>query len=259
MQGILFDLDGVLYVGDTAIEGAVEVLRWVDESAIPHLFVTNTTSRPRRGIVEKLSAMGISIDAGRILTPAVAAGRWLQEHVEGPLALFVPEATQEEFSSFPQWTKAGADVAAVVLGDLGRGWDFATLNHAFRLLMQQPAPAFVALGMTRYWRTEQGLQLDVGPFVRALEYATGLEATVLGKPARAFYEAAAAMLGISPADLVMIGDDIQGDVRAAQACGMHAILVKTGKFSDTDLEQGIRPDAVLDSIADLPDWWAQQN
>lgn len=258
MQGILIDLDGVLYVGDTAIDGAVEVLRWINESAISHLFVTNTTSRPRRAIVEKLADMGIAVDAEHILTPAVAAGRWLQDHVAGPLALFVPEATREEFLSFPQLAE-DAHAAAVILGDMGQEWDFETLNRAFRFLMQEPAPAFVALGMTRYWRTEDGLQLDAGPFVRALEYATGLEATVLGKPAQAFYDAAATMLGISPSDLVMIGDDIQGDIRAAQACSMRAILVKTGKFSDTDLEQGITPDAVLDSIADLPDWWAQQN
>lgn len=258
MQGILIDLDGVLYIGDTAIDGAMEVLRWIDESAIPHLFVTNTTSRPRRAIVKKLAGMGIAVDAGQVLTPAVAAGYWLQNHVEGPLALFVPEATREEFSSFPQLAE-DTQAAAVILGDMGRDWDFETLNRAFRLLMQTPAPAFVALGMTRYWLTEQGLQLDAGPFVSALEYATGQEATVLGKPARAFYEAAAAMLGISGVDLVMIGDDIQGDVRAAQASGMRAILVKTGKFSDTDLEQGIAPDTVLDSIANLPDWWAQQN
>jgi len=258
MQGILLDLDGVLYVGDTAIDGAAEVLRWIEEQAIPHLFVTNTTSRPRRAIVEKLAGMGIEVDVGRILTPAVAARHWLQDHVKGPLALFVPQATREEFSSFPQ-SDDDTHTAAVILGDMGRDWNFETLNRAFRLLMQAPAPAFVALGMTRYWRTEQGLQLDAGPFVRALEYATGLEATVLGKPAQAFYETAAAMLDISPANLVMVGDDIQGDVRAAQASGMRAILVRTGKYTDADLEQGITPDAVLDSIANLPGWWAQQN
>lgn len=258
MQGILFDLDGVFYVGETAIDGALEVLRWVDESAIPHLFVTNTTSRPRRAIVEKLAVMGMAIDTGKILSPAVAARHWLQDHIEGPLALFVPQATREEFSIFPHVAEdAHAGAGAVVLGDMGRDWDFETLNRAFGLLMQTPTPAFVALGMTRYWRTEQGLQLDAGPFVRALEYATGLNATVLGKPARAFYESAAAMIGVPSADLLMIGDDIQGDIGGAQACGMRTILVRTGKFSNADLEQGITPDAVLDTVADLPGWWAQ--
>lgn len=256
IQGILFDLDGVLYVGNAAIDGAEATLRWVNDSAIPHLFVTNTTSRPRSAIVEKLAGMGISVNAESILTPAVAANHWLGQHDGGPLALFLPPATREEFKNFPILPEAAeSGAAAVILGDLGSSWDFPTLNHAFRLLMQKPAPAFIALGMTRYWKTEHGLQLDVGPFVRALEYATGLTATVLGKPATGFYQAAASMLGLNPGELIMIGDDIQGDISGAQASGMQALLVRTGKFSDADLKRGIRPDAVVDSIADLPDWW----
>lgn len=256
MQGILFDLDGVLYVGESAIEGAAAVLRWVETQAIPHLFVTNTTSRPRQAIVDRLARMGVVIDIEAILTPAVAAGTWLRTHSDGPLALFVPAATRQEFSAFPHLddtTDSGA--AAVVLGDLGEDWDFATLNRAFRLLMAQPAPVFVALGLTRYWRAPQGLQLDVGPFVRALEYATGQTATVLGKPATAFFETAAARLSLPASELVMIGDDIRGDVAAAQACGMQGVLVRTGKYSARDLQQDVVPDAVLDSVATLPDWW----
>ncbi len=257
MQGVLFDLDGVLYVGESAIPGAVEVLRWVDEAAVPHLFVTNTTSRPRSAIVDKLAAMGMTVDAARILTPAVAACHWLQVHIEGPLALFIPQATREEFADFARVADdAQTGAGAVVVGDLGQGWDFDTLNRAFRLLMQSPSPALVALGMTRYWRTEAGLQLDAGPFVRGLEYATGLEAVVLGKPARGFYAAAAGMLDLPPAELVMIGDDIQGDIGGAQACGMKTALVRTGKFSASDLARGITPDVVLDSVADLPGWFA---
>lgn len=257
MQGVLFDLDGVLYVGEAAIAGAVDVLRWVDDAAVPHLYVTNTTSRPRSAIVDKLAGMGMAVDPERILSPAVAARHWLATHVEGPLALFIPPATREEFADFARLAEdAQGGAGAVVLGDLGRGWDFDTLNRAFRLLMQAPAPALVALGMTRYWRTETGLQLDAGPFVRALEYATGREATVLGKPAPGFYAAAAGMLGLPAAALVMVGDDIQGDIGGAQASGMHTVLVRTGKFSAADLERGITPDAVLDSVADLPGWFA---
>ena len=143
-------------------------------------------------------------------------------------------------------------------GDLGHGWTFERLNRAFILLMQAPAPALVALGMTRYWRSEQGLQLDAGPFVKALEYATGLDAVVMGKPARAFFDSAASLLGIIPSELLMIGDDIQGDIAAAQASGMRAALVRTGKFSETDLQQEIIPDVLFDSIANLGAWWEQQ-
>jgi len=256
IKGILFDLDGVFYVGEQAIEGAARSLEWIRRQAIPHLFLTNTTSRPRSAIVEKLSGIGIDIDPATILTPPVAASRWISEHVDGPLALFIPEATRSEFSAFEQLKDEAAQGAgAVVLGDMGHAWTFDRLNYAFRLLMQVSSPPLVALGMTRYWRSEEGLQLDTGPFVKALEYATGREAVITGKPATAFFDAALSMLDIEPSECLMVGDDIRGDIAGAQACGIRAALVRTGKFSESDLGTDIVPDLLLDSVCDLPTWW----
>lgn len=256
MRGLLIDLDGVLYQGDDAIPGATEAIAWLGERGIPHLFVTNTTSRPRQAIVDKLAALGMRTDASRVLTPPVAAREWLARHAPGPVALFVPEATRADFAGVAELDEAAeAGAAAVVLGDLGEAWTFARLNRAFRLLMAQPAPALVALGLTRYWKTPSGLQLDVGPFARALEYAAGCEAAVLGKPSAQFFEIALAMLGCAAPAAAMIGDDIVGDVQGAQQAGLRGVLVRTGKFRPQDLEGRIRPDAVLDSIAGLPAWW----
>jgi HAD superfamily hydrolase (TIGR01458 family) len=249
MSGILFDLDGVLYLGGEPLPGAAEVIRWVQGEGVPHLYLTNTTSRPRAALVDKLAAMDMAIDAEQLLTPAVAALQWLGREAPGPPALFVPEATAVEFAAcgpLPDEAESGA--AAVVVGDLGAGWDFDRLNRAFRLLMQDPPPALVALGMTRYWRAEDGLRLNTGPFVQALSYASGRTPVVMGKPAAPFFQAAAEMLGLPPTELVMIGDDIRGDIEGAQNAG-------TGKFSPGDLELGVKPAAVLESVATLPDWW----
>lgn len=254
-QGLLFDLDGVLYQGETPVTGAVETLAWVREQGIPHLLLTNTTSRPRSALVDKLERMGIDIAADRLLTPPVAAVRWLEAHVQGPVALFVPEATRAEFESLDLVTEDAPEAAAVVVGDLGEGWNYATLNRAFRLLMQQPQPALVALGMTRYWQAADGLRLDAGAFVAALSHASGVEPVVLGKPAAPFFHTACDMLGLAPADCVMIGDDIRGDIEGAQQAGLQAVQVRTGKFRPADLELGVTPDAVLESVADLPGWW----
>ena len=257
LKAVFFDLDGVLYEGDQAVPGAPEAVRWFQEQGIPHLFLTNTTSRPRSALVAKLAALDIRVQEDSIFTPPVAARQWLQDQGRRRVALFVPEATREEFSGLVPVDREGEEADAVVLGDLGEAWDFATLNRAFRLLVDSPA-ALVALGLTRYWKAPDGLRLDVGPFVKALEYATGKEAVVLGKPARPFYQAALARLGTTPEETLMIGDDIRGDVAAAQAAGLHAVLVRTGKFLPGDLEQGIEPDAVLDSVAELPGWWQAQ-
>jgi HAD superfamily hydrolase (TIGR01458 family) len=255
-RGLLVDLDGVLYQGERRVPGADEAVAWLSQRGVPHLFLTNTTSRPRSALVAKLAALGFRVAADEILTPPLAADRWLAEHAPGPAALLVPPATAGEFRCVPHLPDdAEQGAASVVMGDLGEGFCFSVLNRAFRLLMRQPPPVLVALGMTRYWRAEDGLRLDVAPFVVGLEHASGAKAVVLGKPSAAFYQPALGLLGCAAQHVVMLGDDVVGDVGGAQRAGLRGVLVRTGKFRSTDLAGEIQPDAVLDSIADLPAWW----
>lgn len=259
MPGILFDMDGVLYEGNKAIPGAADVITWCRNNKIPHLFLTNTTSRPRYALVEKLAKMEINVTVDAILSPPVAAANWLRQHTTRPVALFVPDNTREEFASVTQAGRDETNVSAVVIGDLGKAWDYSTYNRAFRLLKQNPDAPLFALGLTRYWQAEDGLRLDVGPLVKGLEYATGIEALVMGKPAAPFFQTALAMLGLEAGETFMLGDDIRGDIEGAQSAGIKGVLVRSGKFRDSDLSLGIHPHTVLDSIAALPAWWCQQN
>lgn len=256
MRGILFDLDGVLYNGEVPIAGAAEAVAWVREQAIPHLFVTNTTSRGVDTIAAKLTGFGIPANAEQILTPPKATVTWLAARPRGSLALFVPPKTRGEFAGFdilPEDAEAGADY--VIVGDFGERWDFHALNRAFRLLHNNPGATLIALGMTRYWQASDGPRLDTAPFIAALEHATGRTAVVLGKPSREFFHAAVDRIGLATDEVLMIGDDIRTDIGGAQAAGLKAALVRTGKFREADLEEGIRPDMLLDSIADLPSRW----
>jgi HAD superfamily hydrolase (TIGR01458 family) len=255
MKAILFDMDGVLYEGERPVPGAAETLAWCREHAIPFRFLTNTTSRPREALVAKLADMTIAASIDEIITPPVAARDWLHRHVDGPVAAFVPERTRAELTGLPLAPSDAGQAAAVVIGDLGEGWNFHTLNRAFRLLFEHPGTPLVALGLTRYWQADDGPRLDAGPFVRALEYALGTEAVVMGKPGRGFFEAALGSIGVEPAQAVMIGDDIRSDVDAAMQAGLAGIQVRTGKFRERDLALGIEPVAVIDSIAGLPEWW----
>lgn len=257
-HALLIDLDGVLYQAGNVIPGSVEAIRWIKEQSIPHIFITNTTSRPYRKIVEKLNTLGFGVSQELILTPPVAACKWLSENVSGKTALFIPSDTQEDFASIPLLDNEESTVAAVVLGDIGEEWTFAKLNRAFTFLMKEPQPVLVALGMTRYWRADAGLQLDVGPFVKALEYAAECKAIVLGKPSIHFFETALQILQCKSSQAIMIGDDIVGDIQGAQRAGLKGVLVRTGKFRKSDLEGEIYPDAVINSIAELPIWWNQR-
>ena len=255
---MLLDLDGVVYVGDEPVPGAAEAVEWLAREGVPYLFLTNTTSRPRQALVDKLAGLGISAEPDQLLTPAVAAVAWLRRHEVSRPALFAPDATAAEFAELdPLPDDAEHGAGAVVVGDLGEGWDFPTLNRALRLLMSDTAVPLVALGMTRYWRAEDGLRLDAGAFVRALEYAAGRDAVVLGKPDPAFYATAVEALGVEADQVVMVGDDIKTDVGGAQRAGLTGVLVRTGKFSESDLDGDVSPDAVLDSLADLPRWWGK--
>jgi len=256
VKGALLDLDGVLYDADTAVAGAADAVSWLRERRVPLLFVTNTTSRPRPALVEKLAGFGIAATEPELWTAPVAAADWLRARAPSAVALFVREAVRAEFDGLPLLPDdAEAGASHVVVGDLLEGWDWATLNRAFRLLHADLAAALVALGMTRYWKGASGIQLDAGPFVALLRFATGREPVVLGKPAAPFFRAAAARLGLAPRDVLMVGDDIAADVGGAQAAGLRGALVRTGKFRDADLAGAVRPDAVLASIADLPAWW----
>jgi HAD superfamily hydrolase (TIGR01458 family) len=256
MRAVLFDMDGVLYNSEEAIPGAAETLAWLHERQVPYLFVTNTTSRGRDALAEKLARFGIPAGPNQIMTPCEAAADWLRSQDYASVALFLRPAARAAFEGLdclPDDAESGARY--VVVGDLGSAWDFQTLNRAFRLLHANPAATLIALGMTRYWRAPDGLSMDVAPFVVALENASGRAALVFGKPAAAFFHAAAERLGLAAGEILMVGDDIESDIAGAQSAGMQAALVRTGKFRSLDLDGPVTPDAVLDSVADLPEWW----
>jgi HAD superfamily hydrolase (TIGR01458 family) len=258
-NAILFDMDGVVYDADRPIDGAADAVRWAQSENIPHLFVTNTTSRSRADLVSKLAGFGIDAKEARILTPIAAAVEWLRAHDPGGVAAFVRPAAQKDFADLPLLAgDAERGAAYVMIGDLGDLWDYRTLNRAFRLLHHNPDAKLIALGMTRYWMTAEGIALDVAPFVVALAHASGRKPMVFGKPGAAFFRAAADLLHMPPGQILMVGDDIEADVGGAQAAGLQAALVKTGKFRPADLDHAIRPEIVFDSVADLPHWWSSR-
>jgi len=146
----------------------------------------------------------------------------------------------------------------VLVGGAGPEFSYQALNQAFGHL--QRGARLVAMHRGLYWRTDEGLQLDTGAFLAGLEQAAGTEADVIGKPAAAFFATALAHLGADAAHTVMVGDDIETDVLAAQRQGLTGVLVKTGKYLPRThrTASGI-PDHVLDSFADLPALLEQQS
>jgi HAD superfamily hydrolase (TIGR01458 family) len=249
---LLFDLDGTLYTDAGAIPGAVEALAELRRRDVPFRLVTNTTRRSRRLLADRLAGYGFAAEPSEIITAPMSGVALLKERGTRRVAAFVAPDTLEDFAEFDL---TSAKPEAVVIGDLGDAWDFAKLNRAFLHLMA--GADLIALQRDRYWLRGDGLALDAGPFVAALEYATGKAATLCGKPSAAFYRTALASLGVKalerPHDVAMVGDDLWGDVEGAQRAGLTAWMVRTGKFrEDVVASSGITPDRLISSVAELP-------
>ncbi|NXC83576.1 LHPP phosphatase, partial [Cercotrichas coryphoeus] len=185
---------------------------------------TNETQAPRAGFVRKLRAMGFDISVAEVTAPAPAACRLLRERGLRPHLLVHHDLVPE----FAEIDKTNPN--CVVLGDAAENFTYANLNEAFRLLIGMEKPVLISLGKGRYYKETDGLKLDVGAYMKALEYACDVQAEVVGKPAKSFFESALAELGVPAEQAIMIGDDIVSDVGGAQRCGMRALQVRTGKY-----------------------------
>lgn len=241
----LFDLDGVFYNDTHPIPGGAEVIAQLRERGVPFRFVTNTTSKGRASLAKKLQGFGISAEPREIFCPAVAASAFLYENNASGV-FFTTADTRGEFDGVRE---DPSQPDYVVLGDLGDDWTYEKLNQVLRYLLN--GARLIALGMSRYWRADDGPRLDVGPIASAFTYATGQQPIVLGKPARDFFLRAARDLPVELAQCAMVGDDIVTDIGGAQTAGLQTILVRTGKFRPGDLDGTVRPDRIVDSIADL--------
>ena len=249
---LLIDIDGVLTVSWKPLEGAVAALRRLRAAGLPLALVTNTTSRTRASIAAALAGAGFAVTAADILTAPVIAAAHLSEHYPGARCLLLNSGDiSEDLAGVALAGADDPDVEVVLVGGAGPEFSYQVLNAAFGHL--QRGARLVAMHRGLYWRTDEGLQLDSGAFVTGLEQAAGTTAEVVGKPAPAFFAAALAHLGAVAAGTLMVGDDIENDVLAAQRQGLTGVLVKTGKY----LPRAHRtasgtPDYVLASFASLP-------
>jgi HAD superfamily hydrolase (TIGR01458 family) len=256
MAAILLDVDGVLHVSGKPLPGAREAIAELRRAGHRLRFVTNNTIRSRAAVAEELRAIGIELDDSELQTPAAAAARVLAGR--RVLALVMVGLV----SDLDGIELVGEGAEAVLLGgadeteETGRVFSYMNLARAFAEL--ELGAELYCLHKNRWWQTSRGPLLDSGAFVAGLEYAAEVEATVLGKPSPAFFEAALEALDAEAELTWMVGDDLDSDIAGAQRYGLRTILVRTGKFRPDDLERStIVPDAVVSSIAFLPEWLEQ--
>ena len=250
--GIVLDMEGVLHVGFEPLPGAAAALAALDRAGLPHVILTNTTSKTRAQIGELLAAAGLVYSAERIVTAASATAAFLARRHAGRRVLLLGEpAGVAEVAAVGgvELVERWQDADVVCLGGPDPSLTYERLQDAFRALMA--GAAFVAMQRNRWWPTPAGAGLDSGVYVKGLEYCSGRRATVIGKPAAGAYRAALAVLGVRAADAMMVGDDPVADLATAARIGMRTCLVRTGKGS-TFAEPWPGADLDLPALADLP-------
>ena len=243
----------MLTVSWKPLPGTVAALRRLRAAAVPLALVTNTTSRTRASIAGALAGAGFPVAASDILTAPVIAAAYLHDRYPGARCLLLNSGDITQDLAGLTLARPGdpAPADVVLVGGAGPEFSYQALNQAFGHL--QRGARLVAMHRLLYWRTSEGLQLDAGAFLAGLEQAVVTEADVVSKPAAAFFATALARLGASAAGTMMVGDDIETDVLAAQRQGLTGVLVKTGKYLPrTHQAAAGTPDHVLDSFADLP-------
>lgn len=267
VRSLLLDLDGVIVLAGKAIPGAVGAIATLERRRLPYRIVTNTSAVSRATLARWSAKLGAPIPAARFESALSASAAWTARHYrDRPLYVLASDDARTEFAgqrllSHEEAGARGATAAAVVIGDSPEEATFDNLNRAFRLVLD----GAVLIGMHRnpWWLTPDGPTLDSGAFVTGLEFATGRPATVIGKPAGAFFSQAVRDLrkeagrDLARSDIAMVGDDVRTDIRAAQRAGLRGIFVLSGKHGLDDIDTaaaergGRRPDAVAATLAEV--------
>lgn len=253
MAAILLDVDGVLHVSGTPIPGAVDAVRVLRDAGHRLRFVTNSTTMSRRQLGDRLRGLGFTVEDSELQTTGgVAASALRGKRV---LALTMPDLCDD----LEGVELIGMNADAVLIGgadeseEAGRVFSYLNLNRAF--LELKAGAELYCLHRNPWWQTADGPRLDTGAFIAGLEFATGKEAVVLGKPSPGYFAAALSELDADPELAWMVGDDLESDIGGAQRYGMRTVLVRTGKFRPDDLDStSVSPDGIVSSIAQLPDW-----
>ncbi|MEU5842365.1 HAD-IIA family hydrolase [Rhodococcus sp. NPDC047139] len=250
VDGVLFDIEGVLVTDWQPVPGAADVLARLRAEGVRRSFLTNTTSRTCAQIAERLTDLGMEVAPDEIVT----AVSLTVDHV------------RQTYPGLRCWVLNEGDIAAdlegivldeddpqvVILGGAGDSFTHRAMSRVAELMLED-VPV-IAMHRALSWQAADGLRIDTGVYLAGLEELTGRSVVSVGKPSLRGFLAAAERLGVEPDRMVVVGDDLAGEVVPGQRLGMTGILVRTGKFRQSVLDLAVdRPDHVIDSVADLPE------
>lgn len=255
---LIFDLDGVVYLGDTPIPGAIEALNALRDAGHSLFYITNNSTRSRRNYADKLSGMGIATSPEQVMTSAYATALYLQSiNAAGKSVYVVGESgLRAEMGAVGLRVIEDDDPspADFVVAGLDRELTFAKLRRAHAEITRNGA-AFIATNRDATYPLESGEIPGGGAIVAPIEVSAGVRGFTIGKPEPHTWQRILALAGADPGQALMVGDRPETDIMGAKRIGLHTALVLTGVTRAEEVSQlpgEQQPDHVLQDLTELP-------
>ncbi|MVO99068.1 HAD-IIA family hydrolase [Paenibacillus lutrae] len=247
--GYIFDLDGTIYLGDHAIEGAVETIQHLQAQGKKLLFLTNKTIDSRESYVKKLNKFGIQIGMEHMLNPALVTIHYLQKNYAGKKVYVIGEPVLKEefldngieFATTPQETD-------IIVVSWDREFHYRHLDFAYQAIKH--GAEVIATHPDRTCPMPGGDVPDCAGMMGAIEGVTGKKIeTIMGKPSVMTIMAALDILQLEAKDCLMSGDRLETDIRMGALAGMSTALVLSGITQEEDLAASdVTPTYVVPSV-----------
>jgi HAD superfamily hydrolase (TIGR01457 family) len=254
-SAFIIDLDGVLYLLDTPIDGSPETVNRLAAAGKEFVFLTNNSSATPRQYVEKLGRFGMDISTGQVVTSSQAIGRHLElnHQASGKSAFAIGEdGLLEELEARGLRLVEGEEARAAEFVFVGwdRKFDFEKLKTA--VIALRNGAVYIAANTDATYPTPQGLWPGAGTIVAAVTTGSGREPFVAGKPNPLMVDLALSRAGVRAGSALLVGDRLDSDILAGSAAGVDTLLVLTGVSSKSDIERtGIVPTHIRESLAGL--------
>jgi 3-hydroxyisobutyrate dehydrogenase len=255
-DGLIIDLDGVVWLGGHPIDGAADAIAAMRARGTRVVFLTNDPQSSREQHAARLTAIGIAATADDVITSSAATARFLaaQDDLAGSAVLVIGSpALHDEIRGlgFTDVPAAESRRARLVVVGGHEEFNYAELQAATTAVAA--GAELVATGRDAFFPGPDGPRPATGAIVAAIETATGVTATAVGKPERFMFDVAREALS-DCARVAVVGDHLVSDIAGAKRAGLDAILVLTGTATAEDLKRAaIQPDLVLPRLGAFPD------
>lgn len=260
IQALIIDMDGVLWLDNTPLPGLNAFFDFLHQRAIPYILATNNASKTPSQYVDKLARFGVTISPEHVLTSPLATATYLKQTFPPGTPVYVvgQEGILEAMS------QAGFSVvdnlsqpAEVVVAGVDFTLTYDKLKYA--TLHIQRGARFVGTNGDVTFPAEEGAWPGAGSILAAIQAATGVTPTVIGKPERLMFDIAVEKMGSTPARTAMLGDRLETDILGGQRAGVKTILVTTGIDNETSSQlKRIYPDAIFSGLEALVEQWAKE-